>query len=88
MCPFGYTVQYVPHGSTAQTPSWTTGALLDANQYVMASGIWNPAQRICDIFPLARKLYDGDSIVLTLTNLLAVATNSQYLSGLITYAIK
>ena len=41
--PFGYTVQYVPAGQTAQTPAWNvTGDLLSANQYVMATGVWNP----------------------------------------------
>ena len=86
--PFGYTVQYVPSGSTAQVPAWNaSGALLAANQFVMATGIWNPFQRTLDISTLKRKLYNGDSIVLTVTNLESPVMDVR-VHGVITYAIK
>ena len=41
--PFGYTVQYVPAGTTVTTPTWNaTGPLLMNNQFCLASGVWNP----------------------------------------------
>ena len=82
---YGYTIQYVPSGSNAQTPTWSaTGDLVAANQFIMASGIWAPYQRIQDIYTGARKLYDGDALVMTLTNLEQVDVASE-IHGLVTY---
>ena len=54
----------------------------------MASGIWNPAQRAADVYSLSRKLYDGDAIVLTITNLMANNIADQDIHMLVTYMIK
>ena len=53
----------------------------------MATGIWNPFQRTLDISTLKRKLYNGDSIVLTVTNLESPVMDVR-VHGVITYAIK
>ena len=87
--PFGYTVQYVIlYLLDKSSPAWNaSGALLAANQFVMATGIWNPFQRTLDISTLKRKLYNGDSIVLTVTNLESPVVDVR-VHGVITYAIK
>ena len=41
-----------------------------------------------DVSTLKRKLYNGDKVVMTITNLEATSTNAVNLHGVITYAIK
>ena len=41
-----------------------------------------------DISTLKRKLYDGDSIVMTITSLQATTSGAVALNGVVTYAIK
>ena len=59
----------------AQEPNWVGAAdhaepLIDANQYIMASGYFTTGEnRIQDIYARTRTLDSGDRIVLTLTNL-------------------